>query len=509
MYYIVNETNQIIAADDDALTLCGVAHINELSAKIAKGDTIFDFVSDVNLNISSAEEIESYTIFKTPLSSLLGTLTLVNLSVEESEDKILPALDVKTDIAEEGSDLIDTIIQEGDDKGLALDETVEEKTEDEITFGDHLTLDDDLTISSKDNLSEEITENEPLIEDNLLDESALFDLVADEAKEEEAENPVETEEIALALGLDNDLFFDTEKSEETAEVIHVNVEEISQKIGISTDDYKSFLDEFIDTALGLEKDLQSNDDKIRSSAIDTLSHLSEVLHLPQITDIISNIADEKERKSIESFYTTLSNITTEDAESVEEDLNDVLSLNIEEEISTEIDNEPTDLGKDTIEDEILATNEEEKIELFDEPIIAEEPIAQKEVTPSKSTSDKSFGTISLEGINPMHFDFQLEEAANDLSLPVELIEEFVRDFIDQAHIETKKMLEAYENGDLDTIQKIGHLLKGASSNLRINALSDTLYKIQFCEDSSQLEGLIKDYWAHFLSFENQINVISN
>ena len=70
------------------------------------------------------------------------------------------------------------------------------------------------------------------------------------------------------------------------------------------------------------------------------------------------------------------------------------------------------------------------------------------------------------------------------------------------------MLRAYENGDLETIQKIGHLLKGTSSNLRINPLADTLYKIQFCEDSSQLEDLIKEYWAHFLSFEHQINIIS-
>jgi HPt (histidine-containing phosphotransfer) domain-containing protein len=116
--------------------------------------------------------------------------------------------------------------------------------------------------------------------------------------------------------------------------------------------------------------------------------------------------------------------------------------------------------------------------------------------------------IDLEGIKPKHFDFQLEEAANDLSLPVELIEEFVLDFIEQAKEETTKMLEAYKKGDLDAIQKIGHLLKGTSSNLRIKPLADTLYKIQFCEDSSQLEQLIKDYWAHFLSFEIQIKTIS-
>ena len=71
------------------------------------------------------------------------------------------------------------------------------------------------------------------------------------------------------------------------------------------------------------------------------------------------------------------------------------------------------------------------------------------------------------------------------------------------------MLTAYEKGDLDAIQKIGHLLKGASGNLRINTLSDTLYQIQFCEDSSKLENYIKNYWGHFLSFENKIDMISN
>ena len=220
------------------------------------------------------------------------------------------------------------------------------------------------------------------------------------------------------------------------------------------------------------------------SAIGTLSHLSDVLHLPVIGEIITNIADAKsddQREVIESFYATLSRITTETPS--------------EEKIEIE---KNIEVNEDT--DDLNVVEEEEKLELFDTPETLKEPMIQEEVKPRKSTSSESFGTISLEGIKPKHFDFQLEEAANDLSLPVELIEEFVHDFIDQAHIETKKMLEAYEEGDLDAIQKIGHLLKGASSNLRINPLSDTLYKIQFCEDTSQLEALIKDYWATLLVF---------
>ena len=499
MYYILNETNQIIAADDSLLNLCGVAHINELSSSVARGDTTFDFMSDVNISITTGGEEETYNISKTSLSSMLGTLTLVNLSIEDaSAESLSTLLDSEADIEDESSDLIDSIINEEksqDSEDILLDEEVEE-VEEEITFGDHLTLDDDVMDLKNDTPKEEQLEETG---DNILDDSEIFDLVSDDIIEDAQNDAVETlettdletatEEAPLALGLDDDLFLDTEKVEDAAE-ININSEEISQKIGISTDDYNGFLNDFIDTSLGLEKDLQSNDEETRSSAIGTLSHLSDVLHLPVIGDIISNIAEansDNQREVIESFYATLSRITT--AAPTDENIEIEKTLDISEDIP-----------------EII---EEEKLELFDEPETLKEPMIQEEVKPRKSTSSESFGTISLEGVKSKHFDFQLEEAASDLSLPVELIEEFVHDFIDQAHIETKKMLEAYEDGDLDAIQKIGHLLKGASSNLRINPLSDTLYKIQFCEDSSQLEALIKDYWAHLLSFENQINVISN
>ncbi len=218
----------------------------------------------------------------------------------------------------------------------------------------------------------------------------------------------------------------------------------------------------------MEQDLQSNDADTRNNAIMTLSDLSEIMHLPDISNIMESInssTPEQQKGYIGYLYTTLSRLTTQSS------------------IDETVD-----------------------MELFDS---VEETPSEIEVETKAEPNPNSFGTIDLSDVKSKHFDFQLEEAANDLSLPVELIEEFVHDFVEQAHIETKKMLEAYEEGDLAKIQAIGHLLKGASSNLRINALSDTLYKIQFCENENGLDDLIKDYWAHFLSFEHQLNVISN
>lgn len=487
MYYILNETGQIVAADDQLLHLCGVSHIDALVSQIIKSNTTFDFMSENTVSVTTGEDKETFTVTKTSLSSMLGNLTLVGLSTEDESESATPLLDnlnIAPSIEDEITDDEDSESDFLDN--LDLHDTDDDTQESDISIEDHHT--DDIMNLIDEPISIQSEEDEP--SQKVPDDAELFDLIDNDEKEAEDNTPLEaisldiSKDEPLDLGFDNiDLVIDTPEVADEPEIA-VDVESISRKIGISTDDYNNFLNEFIDTALELEKDLQSSKLEVRSEAIGTLSHLSDILYLPDIgtiLDTITNASDGEQREVIESFYRTLSRITT---------------------------SAPT-----ADETETVNKSEEEKLELFDEPETIREPKIQEEVAPRnatrKSTSEDSFGTISLEGIKPKHFDFQLEEAANDLSLPVELIEEFVHDFIDQAHIETKKMLEAYENGDFDTIKKIGHLLKGASSNLRINALSDTLYKIQFCEDSSTLEPLIKDYWAHFLSFENQINVISN
>ena len=60
---------------------------------------------------------------------------------------------------------------------------------------------------------------------------------------------------------------------------------------------------------------------------------------------------------------------------------------------------------------------------------------------------------------------------------------------------------------MDNIHELGHKLKGAASNLRINEHSDILEEIQFCSDHSQLEELFIKYWGHFLSLESYMNQI--
>jgi len=487
MYYIINHNHQIIAADSSLLGLLNMGTIDELYTKIALGDITFTSPLEDKVTITTLQGQESYAAQINTLTGILGDMTLVQLEISEAA-AVSPEKDLKEDLLVIGSNevndisisdtTLEEVIEESEKTEEAIPEDLlsfkEETTTPEIdtvTHDDLPILEDEEPISFNDTVTEaeeeisllndtpvdlqetEISEtsHEEMSPNETESSDALFDLILPNAPEETID------EISLQAEDEQN----TALQEEDHTPILIDIEHISKEIGISTEDYNNFLNEYIDTALTLEKDLQSDKEEKRSHAITTLSHLASVLHLPMITKIITQITNqsaENQNDSVRSLYDTLSRLTTTKA-----DLN-----------------EETSMPSAEIETDVIV----------------------------KKSGTESFGTITLDDVKPIHFDFQLEEAANDLSLPVELIEEFVHDFIEQAQTETKKMLAAYEKGDLDTIQKIGHLLKGASSNLRINPLSDTLYKIQFCEDSSQLEELIKEYWGHFLSFETQINLIS-
>ena len=483
MYYITNQNNQIIAIDPNLLALLEIENIDDLYRDIALGDIKFSSSKEESeITITKAQNKETYDVESTDLSGMLGNITLVQIQTSPEESMLInddSSIFTLTENDEAPSDEAPSIVEDED-------ELVEDLLNLDVSTEEEISLFDDDLISIKDtDNSDDLLEDEISILDDSQEakesstteenDDALFDLILPSAPEETIDTItiIENEQVETA-------------DDKQAPII-IDAQNISQSIGISTEDYNSFLNEYIDTALSLEEDLQSIQEEKRSNAISILSHLSNVLHLPVISEIVTKIENataENQNTHIKSFYTTLGRLTTSQLETAKEEASSI----------SEID---SDIKVETIDSVDIDT-----ISLY-----GEKPLSVPE-TKSVMTTSESFGTINLDDVKPIHFDFQLGQAANELSLPVELIEEFVHDFIGQAHTETKKMLEAYEKGDLDTIQKIGHLLKGTSSNLRISPLSDTLYEIQFCEDSSKLEKLIKHYWGHFLSLETQINLTS-
>ena len=227
------------------------------------------------------------------------------------------------------------------------------------------------------------------------------------------------------------------------ESITVDTEALSKILGISKEDYGEFLDEFIEKAKQNESVIRDKNNPKHHKEITSLIKLAQMLHLTALADLLKNVSKasaDEENRDIESFYRALSHLTITTAPEIEKE-------------------------------------EEEEVHA------------------------EALCSLNLENIKPIHFDFQIEQAATDLGLPVSLIREFVDDFIVQARDEKETFVKACQRGDIDTVHKTGHKLKGAASNLRINPLAATLEEIQFCEERSRLEPLLKKYWGQFLAFE--------
>ncbi len=492
MYYIINQTNQIVAVDHALLDHLHISDSETFYKKIILEEVTVDLI-DSHANITVDGKIYGLQASSHPLSGVLGEITLISLKAEEGEENalessplidledeesalkhLLDEVDAEEEIKEEAPAEEEMISLDTIDLFDAPEETTQESTP--IQESPQETASDAVMelfdVSETPSDTETTPETLTIQEEEGSQDDDLFELIlpsdADNAIAEIA--PEETGDISTPSAEAQ------RETEEESRPIYIDIETISKKIGISIDDYNLFLNEYIDTALTFEEALQSNNESEKTEALNTLLHLSNVLHLPYVGELLNRIQDaqESEKESaIEAFFSALGRLTTSQF----------------------------DDGK--------VPQEEETVTL-EEPVTEVLTIEPSENTEEETKEEESGlkPTIDLSDVKPIHFDFQLEEAAKDLSLPVELIEEFVNDFIVQAHEETEKMIDAYRKGDLETVQKIGHLLKGTSSNLRITPLADTLYEIQFNDDIDRVPELVRHYWGHFLSLENQIKLIS-
>ena len=306
--------------------------------------------------------------------------------------------------------------------------------------------------------------------------------------------------------------------------IYLNVHQISNEIGLSIDDYKLYLDSFIDQSIIDEKKLLNGDHK----AIKNLSNLALTLKIPKINILLLKIKKlpQAERADyIDEYYTKLALLTlkeptdniiekdTPTSKTKEEELNSTfteLILNIdakEKQKSKALEVEPIELVQ------TLEIKEEKKsnpitldmdldlnLNLDEElPLLKEVEIEPLTIAPIENSA--GVAKLSLENVPALPIDYNPKIAADELNLPVVLIEEFVEDFIEQARHDKDHILASYYQKDMDNIHELGHKLKGAASNLRINELADVLEEIQFCTEHSKLESLFIKYWGLFISLE--------
>jgi len=298
------------------------------------------------------------------------------------------------------------------------------------------------------------------------------------------------------------------------QAIYLDVEKISEEIGLSVEDYKLYLDSFIDQSIIDEKRLLEGNDKV----IKNLSNLALTLKIPHINILllkIQKLSHQERMPLIDKYYSKLAMITLEKPE--DETFEELLEEDLEEENREEVLTERfTDLLKTTPEKSKDKSKTEEKpkideLKIDDEKFEDFEDFLKEETTPSATIvkpKNNEIKEIDLENIPALPISYSPQTAADELNLPVVLIEEFVDDFIEQARQDKDHLLTSYYQKDMDNIHELGHKLKGAASNLRINELADILEEIQFCTEHSKLEGLLIKYWGHFLSLEDYMKQLN-
>jgi HPt (histidine-containing phosphotransfer) domain-containing protein len=92
------------------------------------------------------------------------------------------------------------------------------------------------------------------------------------------------------------------------------------------------------------------------------------------------------------------------------------------------------------------------------------------------------------------YAYNPEVAANELGLPVDLIEEFIGDFIQQSHDFHDELFEKAAVQDRETIQTLSHKLKGVAANLRIEDAFEVLTIINTSHDFEEIKANLKYYY---------------
>jgi HPt (histidine-containing phosphotransfer) domain-containing protein len=120
-----------------------------------------------------------------------------------------------------------------------------------------------------------------------------------------------------------------------------------------------------------------------------------------------------------------------------------------------------------------AKNPDEPLTLLEEePLFADENIQ----TAPQST-------------NEYDFTYDPNIASRELGLPLDLIEEFIEDFIAQANEFKIQIYNSLEDGDIDTVKTLAHKLKGVAANLRVENAHEVLASISATSDA----GVIREY----------------
>jgi len=151
-------------------------------------------------------------------------------------------------------------------------------------------------------------------------------------------------------------------------------------------------------------------------------------------------------------------------------------------------NAPLDLGDDLMHDEIV---EDDVVE----PEIEEPEAVSKNETPMLGDYVSGEDSEHLSDlVNSGTYQYDPNVAADELGLPVDLIEEFIGDFIDQAYEFKDDLFASVNASDFDNVQVLSHKLKGVAANLRVEDAFDVLSVVNTSKDIQEILPNLTEFY---------------
>lgn len=170
---------------------------------------------------------------------------------------------------------------------------------------------------------------------------------------------------------------------------------------------------------------------------------------------------------------------------------------IEEQKSEPDFKEEREIETETIEPEKevkLETEKESEEKTYEESLLEsnlDEPL-NVEIDEEDRTEEIDSGNVLEEVQNNYVYDPHV--ASEELGLPVDLIEEFIQDFIDQAKEFKNGLYSSFKSGDTSTVKSLSHKLKGVAANLRIEDALEALTIINTSDNQTEVESNLNTFY---------------
>jgi len=298
--------------------------------------------------------------------------------------------------------------------------------------------------------------------------------------------------------------------EEIARRFHPDLDANAAHIDLNREEYRELLTDFIQDSRQLRSQLLSDHPHERQGAVAVLKDAIALLHLSPLDELLGLLdqASPQERIEIVTEYERLlDQIGSEEIPASEKEFETPETLP-----SVEMP-EPASAPEAPLAplEEPASSPESSAPEPAPQPEEAPEPQATEpeNITAKETPSTEIDVEKFLRGVQPIPIEFSLHIAAQELSLPEDLVLEFINDFDKQGHEYLPVLIEAYEKKDLPHLQKTAHMLKGAASNLRIEAMVDNLYALQYDNDIERAPERIRLFAGQLMSLDKYLEQMNS